>query len=228
MIAVRMPLSLVRAENAVQIAADILTDQILQTVDRCGSARLAIPGGSAIDVVGRARRQLGAGWKRVLLTWVDERCVPFGCIHSNRGAAYRRGALDPSLPPADELPLFLNGETGEASVLRVGAELDDRFGGRVDVVLLGLGHDGHVASLFAGWMPPVGARVAHVASSPKPPTERITLTRVLLDCAEVTVLLVVGENKRAALEQLLSGDPNLPAHGLPGLLVVTDLHQETR
>ena len=58
---------------------------------------------------------------------------------------------------------------------------------------------------------------------PKPPPERITLTRPVLATARHTVLLATGLCKRSALERLRAGDPSLPAHGLPGLTVVTEL-----
>ena len=220
------PASVLRAKNAVEAAAELLAARVLQAIEVHGFARLAIPGGSAVDVVAPARVRLGGGWKRVSLTWVDERCVPFDSVGSNRGTAYRHGALDRASPPENELPLFVDGETGEGAVARVEAELDSRFAGRIDVVLLGMGKDGHVASLFPGWRSPPGARVAHVTRSPKPPAERVTLTRTLLDRADTTLLFVTGEHKRRALEHLLAGDTRLPAHGLPGLMIVTDLHPE--
>ena len=100
--------------------------------------------------------------------------------------------------------------------------LDRDFDGALDVVLLGLGEDGHVASIFPGQASSAG-RVAFVPASPKPPPERITLTRAFLATARETVLLATGEAKREALSRLLAGDPALPAHGLPGLTIVTDL-----
>ncbi len=188
-----------------------------------GSARLAIPGGSALRALGAARAQLGSTWSRVLLTWVDERCVPFADTDSNRGAAYRSGALDERDPPADLLPLFEDGERVEEALERVEAALDFRFGGALDVVLLGLGEDGHVASLVPGTPESANARVAFVRSSPKPPAQRVTLTRRMLATARRTILIATGEPKRLALERLLAADPSLPATGLPDLFIVTDL-----
>ena len=73
-------------------------------------------------MLGAARAQLGAAWRRVLLTWVDERCVPLADAGSNRGAAFRSGALDACDPPADLLPLFEAGERGEEALKRVVVE----------------------------------------------------------------------------------------------------------
>ncbi len=207
-------------------AAGALLAECLQRVDReRGAPRLAIPGGSALAALAAARDRLddlGTCWEHVRLTWVDERCVPEASAESNRGAAAREGLLDDPAP-ADVLPLFLDGEDGGRAVARVEAELAARFEAGLDVLLLGMGEDGHVASLFPGAPPPAAARVAHVTASPKPPPERITLTRPVLATARHAVLLATGLSKRSALERLRAGDPSLPAHGLPGLTVVTEL-----
>lgn len=201
----------------------MLVEALTAVDSQRGSARLAVPGGSALGALGAARARLGATWSRVLLTWVDERCVPFADPRSNRGAAYRSGALDSDDPPADLLPLFEDGERGDEAVERVEASLATRFGGALDVVLLGMGHDGHVGSLFLGRHEPANAPVVFIRSSPKPPAQRVTLTRSLLATARRTVLVATGEPKRLAIERVLSGDPALPATGLPDLVVVTDL-----
>ena len=97
------------------------------------------------------------------------------------------------------------------------------FSNALDVVLLGMGSDGHVASLFPCRPLLAEGLVAHLSDSPKPPAERITLTRVALATARHVILVVAGESKRDALCRLIAGDPSLPASGLEGLVVVTDL-----
>lgn len=215
--------TLVCAPDAVARASALLVEAVRAVDSERGRARLAIPGGSALGALAPARAQLGSVWRRVLLTWVDERCVPFADARSNRGAAHRSAALAASDPPADLLPLFSDGERGDEAVERVEAALAARFSGELDVALLGMGEDGHVGSLFPGAPEPTGARVAFVRSSPKPPPERITLTRRMLATARSLVLLATGEAKRGAIERVIAGDPALPATGLPGLVIVTDL-----
>lgn len=213
----------VRARDPAASGALLLAEALAAVDSERGSARLAIPGGSALGALRAARALLGAAWRRVLLTWVDERCVPFADPRSNRGSAYRSGALEASDPPADLLALFEDGERPVEALERVEAALDARFGGALDVVLLGMGEDGHVGSLFPGAAESATGRVAFVRESPKPPAERLTLTRPMLATARRTILVATGEAKRVALERMLSIDLALPATGLPSLVIVTDL-----
>lgn len=133
-------------------------------------------------------------------------------------------ALPP--PPACVLSLFEDGETPDQALERVRRGLAREFSNGLDVVLLGMGADGHVASLFPSSAAQREGLVAHVSDSPKPPTDRITLTRALLATARHVILVATGEDKRDALERLRAGDATLPAVGLEGLIVVTDLALE--
>jgi 6-phosphogluconolactonase len=210
-------------------AGDLLAEALEEVLAERGRVRLAIPGGSALETVRRAQLRIGRSWRRVWLTWVDERCVPVADEGSNRGAAARRGLLttndgsEGASGAACVLPLFEDGETPTEAVARVEHAWKQAFGEGLDVVCLGMGADGHVASLFpASRSMPTQGWVAHVADSPKPPPSRITLTRAALATARRIVLVAAGEEKRAAVARLLEGDPALPAHGLRGMVVVTD------
>jgi 6-phosphogluconolactonase len=214
--------TVVCAGDAVARAAEILVAALRAADGASGGARLAIPGGSALAVVGPARAQLGPAWGRIRLTWVDERVVPFADARSNRGLAFRSAALDALDPPAVLLPLLTDGEPAHCAVARVDAALAAQFGGALDVALLGMGEDGHIASLFGGAADGSRARVVFVPARAGG-SARLSLTRAMLATATRTVLVATGEAKRAALERVVAGDPALPASGLPGLVVVTNL-----
>jgi 6-phosphogluconolactonase len=202
-------------------ATAALVDAIREADESHGSARLAIPGGSAATAVRPTREALGEVWRRVRLTWTDERCVPFAAQDSNRGTVHRDGSLNARTPTALELPLFEDGEDPAAAVRRVSEALGRDFDAGLDVLLLGMGGDGHIASLFPNRQPPPGL-IAHVPNSPKPPADRMTLTVKLLSTAKRAILLATGEGKREALARLAAGDPQLPATRLTGLAVFTD------
>jgi 6-phosphogluconolactonase len=213
--------TLLGSQQPLDLAADLLSEAL----ERVGpGARLGIPGGSALEVLSRVRASLAPElWRSLKLTWVDERVVPFDDAQSNRGAAYRGNALSKDQPVALELPLVLDGESPEAAVTRTTEAFRRDFGGALDVALLGLGEDGHVASLFPGHATlETRAPVAAVADSPKPPAQRVTLTLPVLASAKVERYVVaIGAGKRSAVMRLVAGD-DIPAARLGAVTVVTD------
>ena len=216
---------LVIADDPRAAAASRVAAAVQRAVDERGSARLAIAGGSAAAVVAVARELIGPAWRATRLTWVDERCVPWRDPASNRGEAHRQGALAVDTPVAVELPLLRDEELTrlDVALARVEAALASDFADGLDVTLLGLGTDGHVASLFPGKPWDVGeTRALLVRTAPKPPPLRITLTRAFLATARTHVIYAVGVAKREAIARLLAGDRSLPASGLDGVVVVTD------
>ncbi len=218
------PPALRSAGDPAPAAAAAVAETLETSLARNGRARLAVPGGSALAVLPFLRDALGGTWRRVLLTWTDERCVPFASPDSNRGSAYRNAALDDRDPPAGELPLYRDGESALQACRRVEQALTADFDDALDAVLLGLGQDGHIASLFPG-RPALPGRVAFVSDSPKPPAERITLTGPLFATAARVVVFASGEEKRDACERLLARDPALPASAFPNLLLVSDMER---
>lgn len=203
-------------------AGRLLREGLEGVFQREGLVRLAIPGGSALQALREAQRGLDAHvWKSTRLTWVDERCVPLASPDSNCGEARRMGLLDPA--PALELALFQDSESPEEACHRVEAVLTASFE-RLDWLLLGLGEDGHIASLFPGrpWTP-APARVHLESQSPKPPAQRISLSLSMLSTASEAVVLAMGEGKRQALDRVLAGDASLPLLALNRVWIVTDL-----
>jgi 6-phosphogluconolactonase len=158
-------------------------------------------------------------WARVEVFWGDERCVPPEAPESNFRAA--REALLDGLPAAPRAVHRIPAELGAAlGARRTAAMLRAALGerGRPDLVLLGLGADGHSASLFPGqdW---VGNGWTVAARSPRSPQERISLALPLLARARTLLLFVTGADKAAAVARVAAGD-DLPAARLrPGRYV---------
>lgn len=202
-------------------AADLIV-QAAQTATRArGRAMLALAGGSTPKKTYGALAQPGhrirIDWVRMFLFLGDERFVPPDDPSSN--FAMVRQALLAPLPAfaGHAFPVPTHLETAAAAAAAYAATLAEEFGigdrggpPRFDLILLGLGEDGHTASLFPG-AASLSVTDRWVAATPPgalpPPVERITLTFPVLNAAREIVFLVSGQNKAAALRDVLEGNP---------------------
>lgn len=192
---------------AAAAAARILT-QALAAVRSQGVFRLALAGGATPRRCYELLREADFDWSRVEIYFGDERCLPAGDPGRNDTLA-ARAWLDPvRFPPAKRhaIPAELGPEAAAAAyaaVLRPALPLD--------LVLLGLGEDGHTASLFPGnaALELTGA-VVPVFAAPKPPSERVSLSLSVINAARHKLFLVSGAGKRGILRRL-EGEPTLPA-----------------
>jgi 6-phosphogluconolactonase len=147
------------------------------------------------------------GWPSVQVFWGDERCVPPDHAASNYGMS-RRALLDSVALLPENIYRIRGEDPPHAAADAYEATLRSRCpapAGCFDLVLLGLGRDGHTASLFPG----SGAvrersRWVCAVSAPAPPS-RITLTPVILAAAREVVFLVTGPEKASALNLALHG-----------------------
>ena len=144
-------------------------------------------------------------WSDVDMLFTDERCVPLDHPDSNAGMIDHAllSRLDPS-PRVHRMP----GESCDANAHETA--LRQTFGAlRLDLAVLGLGADGHTASLFPGDAA-LEERVRWVARVSRPDHDRITLTLPVLSSARVAMFLVAGEQKRDSLMRLVRGE-DIPA-----------------
>jgi 6-phosphogluconolactonase len=154
-------------------------------------------------------------WSRTQLWWGDERCVPPEDEHSNYGMA-KRTLLD-RLAAQPTAVHRMRGELGRDA----GAEDYDRELGelaRFDLLLLGLGPDGHIASLYPDQptLDESERRVIGAEAKLDPYVDRITLTLPMLRAAHAIVFLVAGADKADAAMRAFAGDPT---RSTPGSLV---------
>lgn len=188
---------------------------------RGGVATLAIPGGrSPGPVLTALARELSDSTRsRLALLWVDERAVPKDAPERNDAttlAAWKAGGA----LPGKVLPMPADAEDLDAAALAYARSLKEvtRWKGTLDVCLLGIGEDGHMASLFPNHPGLSDKRpVFAVTNSPKPPPRRLTLSLSVIAAADLRIVLALGEEKwsvaRRAIER--PGDPGIPVSLLP-------------
>lgn len=164
---------------------------------------VALSGGSTPRPVYGALATLDYPWDEVDVFFGDERCVPAEHEASNYRMAHE--ALLSKVPARAHPMCPCDPEGYEGELAGVFGEGVPRF----DLMFLGLGDDGHTASLFPG-DPALEVRDRFVVRVTRPDYERVTLTYPVLDAAGLAVFLVGGESKREPLRQLLDG-ADIPA-----------------
>ena len=171
-----------------------VADHLAGVITRPGVSRLAVPGGSTPIPILRCLGRRDLGRARAELTLTDDRLVPHDHPASNYGLL-RRSLED---TPLELQPL----EPGDRP-------------GRFDLVWIGMGADGHVASIFPNAADGLLDGAAAVRTTPDPlppeaPFERVTLPLAALLDSDELILVVRGREKRAILEAALRRDHNLP------------------
>jgi len=151
-------------------------------------------------------------WGQIHFFWADERCVPPDHPESNYGQAQR--ALFDQVPLPPENVHRIQGELKPARAAEEYVHVLQEFGEadhawpRFDCVLLGLGADGHTASLFPAVYNPteqISPAIAVTASYQGRPAQRVTLTPLAFNSARHVLFLVSGQEKAGALAAVLSG-----------------------
>lgn len=178
--------------------AELAAGWIAGRASAFASFRIALAGGGTPERVYERLAALDLDWAAWHVWWSDEREVPPDHGDSNERMA-RRALLDRVPVPEEQVHPLRSTDV----------ELPDRF----DLVLLGVGPDGHCASLFPG--DPALEATEPVARVPKPGLPphhpRLTFTYPVLNGARATAFLVGGEEKREIVERVLTGDESLPA-----------------
>lgn len=188
-------------------AAAHLAASIRAAVAARGRATLAVSGGSTPARMFEALADEDVPWDGLHLYQVDERVAPFGHADRNLTALVARLLARRRLPAGNVHVMGVGVDDVAAAADRYAARLPDAF----DVIHLGLGDDGHTASLVPGDRV-LGVTDRLVAlSSVYQGRVRMTVTYPVLDAAREVVWLVAGASKRAALAGMLRGDPALPA-----------------
>lgn len=167
-----------------------------------GKFKLVLAGGSTPEKVYGLLADSNADWANWTIYYGDERCLP--ADHQDRNSVMAsRVLLDKVAIPASQI-FTMPAEFGP----EIGA---DRYkvavakAGTFDMVLLGMGEDGHTASLFPGHQHPENDLTHAVYNSPKPPSERVSISAKALSNTRELIFLITGANKQEAVNLWRSG-----------------------
>ncbi len=190
---------------------------------RPGPVAVALSGGSTpkllYQVLAAPPFVARMAWDRAHWFWGDERFVPHSDARSNYRMTMEAMLRQVGAPPGNIYPIPTEGVTPEEAAARYQAMLQAYYGDPVldpvrplfDIVLLGLGTNGHTASLFPD-TPVLNERTAWTAAvTPEGEPTRITLTYPALESCRHAAFLVAGADKREVLARVRAGAPDLPA-----------------
>jgi 6-phosphogluconolactonase len=193
---------------------DAFADLVAGEVGRTGTGGYSLflsGGGTAEECYQRLARSVGIDWSGVDVYLGDERCVPPDDVDSNH-RMITEALLDQVGPVRSDHPMYRSGAPAEAAA---DYQRQVEALATVDLVHLGLGPDGHTASLFPdsealAISDPAVLVVANRDPNANNPHDRITLTLAGIARARLVVVTVAGASKRSAFERIAGGEP-LPA-----------------
>ncbi|MHB8536237.1 MAG: 6-phosphogluconolactonase [Sulfuricaulis sp.] len=196
-------LIVVATEVLPEVAAQHIARVLKQAIARRGRASVALAGGSTPRAVYRRLAQISLlAWENVEIYFGDERAVPPTDPQSNYRMA-RESLLDAVPIPSGQIHRMPAERTDrEAAAAEYAAQLPERL----DLIILGIGEDGHTASLFPGSAAlHEGTRRVLAIMGSKPPPWRMSVTPSVLAAAMDIIVLACGSRKSAAVAQALEG-----------------------
>jgi len=192
-------------------AADFIAAELRAAVKDRGLGTVALSGGRTPELMMRALAAARLPWPQIHIFQVDERIV--GDDDERRNMNTIRAAFGQSLIPVDNVhPMPVNSSPLESGAAQYSTDLGTMAGAQpsLDVVHLGLGEDGHTASLVAGDGALASDSDVAITGLYKG-VHRMTLTLQVLDRARRRIWLVTGSSKRDIVRRFLDADPELVA-----------------
>ena len=168
-----------------------------------GAFHLVLAGGRTPEAAYRLLAGSDADWDNWHIWYGDERCLPVDDAERNSVMAATAWLADSAIPATQQHPMAA--ELGaEVAASRYAEEITPAL--PFDMVLLGMGEDGHTASLFPGQQHAADELVHAVHDSPKPPPDRVSLSVASISSARAVLMLVTGAGKREALARWRAGE----------------------
>ncbi len=216
------------AEALAVAAADRIIAMARSSMAERGKFTLVLAGGSTPEktyrLLAEPTRAQQIDWSRTEIYLGDERFVPHDDPRSNYGLARRTLLSQVPVPAEQVFPIPTDTPRTELAAAAYAETLKQRFHAifpRFDLVLLGMGDDGHTASLFPGAAALHVCDVAVVASPPgvlPPPVDRVTLTFPALNAARHVLFLVAGTSKASALKDIIDNKADVRVRPAAGVL----------
>jgi len=177
------------------LAASLIIDLANKSINEKGFFSIVLCGGGTPKSIYSKLSNADTDWSAWYIYFGDERCLPINHPDRNSLMVYESWLVTSEIPSTQVFPI--PGEVGNKKA----AEQYESILAKVeqfDLVLLGFGEDGHIASLFPGHFWDEDRLVIPVFDSPKPPSERISLTIKSLSNTKDVIFLVAGKNKAKA------------------------------
>ncbi|NUL81772.1 MAG: 6-phosphogluconolactonase [Armatimonadetes bacterium] len=188
--------------------ATAVAQRLISFASQHGTVNIALSGGSTPQAIFKVLAAGNSNLDNVRFFWADERYVPYDSPDSNFGEAWRLW-LSSIRPDREDLFPFAVERDSPQVVAQNYARIVPQNG--LDLVLLGVGEDGHTASIFPGDEETRRTDLFAAATvAPFKPYQRLTLTPRYLNLAKHVWFLATGERKRLILKQTASGDQTLP------------------
>lgn len=189
-------------QSVAKAAAALILSAATKAISERGRFCIVLAGGSTPKLTYQLLIGADTDWSCWQIYYGDERCLAIDALERNSVMA-QQAWLDHVTIPSSQIhpiPAELGAEQGAAAYTAIIKEAIP-----FDMVLLGMGEDGHTASLFPKHQHNEGELVHAVHDAPKPPSDRISLSRASLAATHQLVLLVTGSSKQVALQQWIAG-----------------------
>lgn len=200
----------------VSCLANLLKESAEEAIARGGTFKIGLSGGSLVDLLAQTLPNVSTDWSKWVFFFCDERIVPFENVESTYGQ-YKTKVIDQvSVTEEQFVKIDTDLHAEEAAkdyIKKMSVHFPPDRMPKFDVVLLGLGPDGHTCSLFPGHklLNETSLWVCPINDSPKPPPSRITFTLPVINNARKCIFPVTGSNKADIVKKILNDKEDLPA-----------------
>jgi 6-phosphogluconolactonase len=190
------------ATQVAQAVCEDILQHAQQAITERGCFKLVLAGGSTPEQVYRLLAEQATDWSKWFIYYGDERCLPADHTDRNSVMAARAWLDQVDIPAAQVLTM-----PTELGALAAAKQYQAQLEGALpfDMVLLGMGEDGHTASLFPGHTHDEHEWVHAVFNAPKPPPERISLSAKALSNTRRLLFIITGAGKQVAVQQWRAG-----------------------